>query len=68
MDRLACPACSAADHVVSIKLTLEKGDRVAFYSCYRCDKRWWHTDDGESVSLGNVLDMARRTPAVRAAS
>lgn len=67
MSGLACPTCGAKD-VININLTLERGDRVAFYSCHRCDKRWWHKD-GESVELTGVLDMARRIrhPAARPA-
>jgi transposase-like protein len=56
---LECPRCSSRD-VININLSLEKGDRVAFYSCHRCDKRWWHKD-GAPVELPDVLDMARRT-------
>jgi hypothetical protein len=45
--------------VININLALEHGDRVAFYSCHQCDKRWWHKD-GEPVDLPEVLEMARR--------
>ena len=56
---LECPRCGSRN-VININLSLEKGDRVSFYSCHRCDKRWWHKD-GEPVDLPDVLDMARRT-------
>jgi len=55
---LVCPRCASRD-VININLSLEHGDRVAFYSCHRCDKRWWHKD-GEPVDLPDVLEMARR--------
>jgi hypothetical protein len=48
--------------VININLSLEHGDRVAFYSCHRCDKRWWHKD-GTPVDLPDVLEMARRKPS-----
>ncbi len=59
--QLQCPRCGSAD-VININLSLERGDRVAFYSCHRCDKRWWHKD-GAPVTLPDVLQMARRKPA-----
>lgn len=64
MGTLVCPRCGSRD-VININLTLERGDRVAFYSCHRCDKRWWHKD-GENVALTGVLDLARRGPAAGA--
>jgi len=57
-ERLVCPRCGSKD-VININLSLEQGDRVAFYSCHRCDKRWWHKD-GSPVDLPDVLQMARR--------
>lgn len=55
---LECPRCGSKD-VININLSLAQGDRVAFYSCHRCDKRWWHKD-GTPVDLPDVLEMARR--------
>jgi transposase-like protein len=55
---LVCPRCGSKD-VININLALSQGDRVAFYSCHRCDKRWWHKD-GAPVDLPEVLEMARR--------
>ena len=57
-QRLECPRCGSRD-VININLSLDHGDRVAFYSCHRCDKRWWHKD-GAPVNLPEVLEMARR--------
>jgi len=57
-ERLECPRCGSRD-VININLALEQGDCVAFYSCHRCDKRWWHKD-GAPVDLPDVLEMARR--------
>jgi len=57
-QRLECPRCGSRD-VININLSLDHGDRVAFYSCHQCDKRWWHKD-GAPVDLPEVLEMARR--------
>ena len=58
---LQCPRCASRD-VININLSLEHGDRVAFYSGHQCDKRWWHKD-GAPVDLPDVLEMARRKQA-----
>lgn len=65
MSALSCPRCGAKD-VININLSLEKGDRVAFYSCHWCEKRWWNKE-GEAVGLDGVLDAARRAPRARRA-
>lgn len=57
---LLCPSCGSRD-VININLSMEQGDRVAFYSCHHCEKRWWHKD-GRDVSLPSVLELARRRP------
>ena len=61
---LECPRCGSKD-VININLSLAQGDRVAFYSCHRCDKRWWHKD-GAPVDLPDVLEMARRDKSSQA--
>lgn len=61
MDSLVCPGCGSHD-AVNINLTLDDGERVSFYSCHRCDRRWWYKD-GEPVELPAVLEMARRKKA-----
>jgi transposase-like protein len=63
---LECPRCGSRD-VININLSLERGDRVSFYSCHRCDRRWWYKD-GEPVDLPEVLEMARRRPSPPASS
>lgn len=66
MSGMMCPTCGSRD-VININLTLERGQNVAFYSCHRCDKKWWDKD-GAAVSLGNVLEMAKREPQARRAA
>lgn len=55
---LKCSACGA-DTVIEIELTLPDGTEVAFYSCHKCETRWWDRD-GESLGLDVVLDLARK--------
>ena len=60
MAALECPQCGSGN-VININLSLENGDPVEFYSCHRCDTRWWHKD-GENIDLPNVLELAKREP------
>ena len=55
---LKCSACGA-ETVIEIELTLPDGTEVAFYSCHKCETRWWDRD-GESLGLDVVLDLARK--------
>jgi hypothetical protein len=52
---MTCPNCRGA-RLVQIGLTL-KERKVTMSSCSRCDTRWWDAE-GESLGLGNVLEMA----------
>jgi transposase-like protein len=61
---LECPNCGSRN-VININLSMEAGERVAFYSCHRCEKRWWHKN-GQDVTLPSVLDMASRRKTKRA--
>lgn len=60
-DTLVCAACGA-DSVIQIELTLADGTEVSFFSCHRCESRWWNRD-GEDLGLDAVLDLARRPRA-----
>lgn len=60
MGALECPTCGSQD-VVNINLTVEDGERVSFYSCHRCERRWWYKD-GEQIELPDVLQLAKRKP------
>ena len=57
-EGLVCPQCGSKN-VININLAMDQGERVAFYSCHRCEKRWWHKD-GQNVSLPSVLELAAR--------
>lgn len=54
-----CPTCGARD-VIEIKQRLPESVELYFFSCHRCDERWWDRD-GETLELLEVLDLARKT-------
>ncbi len=53
-----CPKCGARD-VIEIQQKLPDQTEVDFYSCYKCEEKWWDKD-GRPVSLSEVLDLARK--------
>ena len=55
-DTLTCAACGA-DSVIQIELKLADGAEVDFFSCHRCETRWWNRD-GEHLGLDDVLNLA----------
>lgn len=55
---LECPTCSATT-VIQIDLKLPDGTEVDFYSCHRCEARWWN-QEGEPLPLDRVLELARK--------
>lgn len=55
---MKCPRCSV-DDVIEIHQKLPDGTEVDFFSCHKCDERWWDRD-GKEIALSDVLRMARR--------
>ncbi|MGH8874724.1 MAG: hypothetical protein ACRDVM_05665 [Acidimicrobiia bacterium] len=55
---MKCPQCRAAD-VIEIKQKLPDGTEVQFFSCHRCEERWWD-HEGRQIDLRQVLELARR--------
>jgi len=55
---MRCPVCAAAD-VIQIEQKLPDGTEVTFFSCHKCEEKWWDRA-GESLSLAQVLELARR--------
>lgn len=53
-----CPQCHALD-VIEIKHRLPGEIEIYFFSCPRCEEKWWDRD-GRTVDLAEVLDLARR--------
>ncbi len=56
-----CPQCHAHD-VIEIKHRLPDGTEVQFFSCHRCEEKWWD-HDGDPIDLGQILDMVRNSEA-----
>lgn len=54
---LRCMSCGQ-DSVIQIELTLPDGTEVEFFSCHRCESRWW-SRDGEAMGLDAVVDLAK---------
>lgn len=55
---VTCVNCGS-EEAIEIDIKLQDDTQVTFYSCHRCDSRWWNRD-GEAVALDSVLDLARR--------
>ena len=55
---MKCPRCKV-DDVIEIHQKLPDGTEVDFFSCHKCDERWWDRD-GKEIALADVLRMARR--------
>ena len=53
-----CPQCGVND-VIEIHHRLDADIELVFFSCHRCEEKWWDRD-GETVALREVLDLARR--------
>jgi transposase-like protein len=52
-----CPECTSQDCIhIEIHLTDEQ---VQFYSCRKCEAKWWETEGGP-VDLEKVLGLAGR--------
>ena len=53
-----CPQCGVTD-VIEIHHRLDPDIELVFFSCHRCEEKWWDRD-GKTVALREVLDLARR--------
>ncbi|MDR9451179.1 MAG: hypothetical protein RI637_08180 [Acidimicrobiia bacterium] len=53
-----CPNCGARD-VIQIQQKLPDETEIHFYSCHKCEEKWWNRD-GEQMSLSDVLELARK--------
>ena len=45
--------------MIEIMHRLGDGTELRFFSCHRCEERWWNRE-GEQLDLRAVLDLARR--------
>ena len=53
-----CPQCGISD-VIEIKHVLPDGSEVQFFSCHKCEEKWWDKS-GEQMNLRQVLDLVRK--------
>ena len=53
-----CPQCGITD-VIEIQHTLPDDTEVIFFSCHRCEEKWWDRS-GETMELREVLDLVRK--------
>jgi transcription elongation factor Elf1 len=55
---MRCPHCGGKD-CIQIEIHLKSDESVEFYSCRRCEAKWW-VRGGDSISLDEVLNLAAR--------
>jgi transposase-like protein len=53
-----CPQCGITD-VIEIKHRLPDGTEVQFFSCHRCEEKWWD-HAGQPLDLTQVLELVRK--------
>ncbi|MFN2389015.1 MAG: hypothetical protein ABR575_05345 [Actinomycetota bacterium] len=53
---MECPECRGRD-TVQIEIRLRERDSVQFFSCRRCENKWWERG-GDTIALDEVLDLA----------
>ena len=56
---MICPHCMGED-CTQIEIHLREEDSVRFFSCRRCEAKWWE-HAGDTLALGEVLDLAHET-------
>jgi transposase-like protein len=56
-----CPVCGLSD-VIEIKHRLPDGSEVQFFSCHKCEEKWWDKA-GQLIDLRQVLDLVRKARA-----
>ena len=55
---MECPQCGGRD-CVEIEIRLKDDDSVQFFSCRKCEHRWWK-HHGDQVALDEVLNLASK--------
>jgi Zn-finger nucleic acid-binding protein len=53
---MRCPRCEGED-TIQIEIHLKSDQSVEFYSCRRCEAKWWERG-GDTISLDEVLNLA----------
>jgi Zn ribbon nucleic-acid-binding protein len=54
---MRCPHCDGQD-CIQIEIHLQTEDTVQFYSCRRCETKWWVREGGGEITLDEVLSLA----------
>jgi hypothetical protein len=52
---MGCPVCTG-QQTTEIEINLKGDEAVRFYSCRRCESKWWKRD-GDTVALDDVLTL-----------
>jgi hypothetical protein len=52
---MVCPHCDGED-CIQIEIRLKGEETVEFFSCRRCEAKWWQRD-GDTIALDEVLDL-----------
>ena len=60
---MKCPECGVED-TTAIEIHLKEDETVQFYSCRRCEARWWERD-GDTIALDEVLTIAAKSKPQR---
>ncbi|MGH2828597.1 MAG: hypothetical protein ACRDKF_16680 [Actinomycetota bacterium] len=53
-----CPDCHGED-CIHIEIRLTDAETVQFYSCRKCESKWWENSGGP-IALDKVLGLAAR--------
>lgn len=53
-----CPQCGMTD-VIEIMHKLPDDIEVVFFSCHRCEEKWWDRE-GKTMELRDVLELVRK--------
>lgn len=58
---MQCPKCREHD-TIQIEIRLKEEETVQFFSCRRCEGKWWQRD-GDTIELDQFLDWASTSHA-----
>jgi len=61
MAIMICPHCQGEDGI-QIDIRLKGDEGVEFFSCRRCETKWWERN-GDTIALDEVLDLTARQEA-----
>ncbi|MDQ3646186.1 MAG: hypothetical protein M3345_04540 [Actinomycetota bacterium] len=54
--KMECPQCKG-QNTIQIEIRLKEEDSVQFFSCRRCEAKWWE-HAGDTIALDEVLTLA----------